>query len=942
MSDNQTLDTEAHAIRASVRRGLFGEPSVQRVGRFRVVRPLGRGGMGVVYEAHDPQLERTVAVKLLRSRGPEGQPAGRPKRLLREAKAMARLSHPNVVTVFEVGSVDDAVYVAMEHIDGQTLRQWMHAKPRSWQEIVDVFVQAGRGLAHAHAAGVVHRDFKPDNVMIDADGRVRVLDFGLAHWGGVHLPTIGDDPAITGQGPRLTVTGAVMGTPAYMAPEQRSGPGALAASDQYAFCVSLYEALAGQRPTPQSPGAARGDRPMPPALRRIVQRGLAPEPAERWPSMVALLARLKGQRTHRRWRWGTLAVGAGALVAASGLSPLSPAAQHESAEADCPLVAADAGAVWSSSRHLALAERFSADARGFVQEAWPGVETAIDQRMSTWTEVAEPVCEPGRPAEVRLWQSLCLRVQLRRLDGLLRVFESGDPAMLEHATTSLLALEDASACDPDRVGTSHAALPQDPAALEAVLRLEVELQAARAEGRAQRFDAGIVRAQSAIDQAEVLEVAPWVARGLRVRAQLEVGAGRPALAEQTLRSAIEHGQAGHDDAEVAQAWVSLVHVVGEDLARVDEAQRMFGLAQGAVTRAGEPAALRGRWLQTQASIYDQAGQPDRALELLSQALTVVEGVDGPQHPRVARVLHGLARALRTGGAVQASLPHIQRALAIAEASFGPRHPEVATHLTALGSAQAMLGRDPVAVEAFSRARAILVDALGPEHVRVGAAEYNLGATHMQAQRIDQARVHLLRATEIDAKTLDEHNPMRVPAIYGLAMAHFAADEYDQAQRMLSQGLEIVERAWGSEHPDLAYLITGLADLAAARGDHLGALEGYDRVTRVLEGALGSEHRRLVPGFRSAAQSHLALGQPREALPLLERALPICDRGDLDPMEVAGVHMALARTLVALDVERPRAVALARRAGVLWRGAGEGFAERAREADQWLAEFAPQP
>lgn len=233
---------EQRRVASEVRSVLFGENERMRIGRFVVEEPLGQGGMGVVYAAHDPDLDRRVAVKLLSRADADGFEA----RLRLEAQAMARLSHPNVAVVHEVGSHEGRVFVAMELVDGVTLRAWADDHARSWREILDVYLQAGDGLVAAHEAGLVHRDFKPDNAMLGTDGRVRVLDFGLAssrrHEEGI------DDRDTRIARDRLTETGTLLGTPAYMAPEQIDGGGVDTRSDQFAFCVALFEALYGVRP----------------------------------------------------------------------------------------------------------------------------------------------------------------------------------------------------------------------------------------------------------------------------------------------------------------------------------------------------------------------------------------------------------------------------------------------------------------------------------------------------------------------------------------------------------------------------------------------------------------------------------------------------------------------------------------------------------------------
>jgi eukaryotic-like serine/threonine-protein kinase len=287
-------------------------PSI--VGRYVVESRLGEGGMGVVHVAHDPQLDRRVALKLLHPQRELG-PAAR-ARFLREAQALARLSHPNVVAVHDVGTVGERTYLAMELVVGRTLAAWLAEAPRSWPQVLDAFVPAGEGLAAVHAAGLVHRDFKPGNVMLGDDGRVRVLDFGLARAERTLAADAGDWTEAVDDGETegdllstpVTRTGALLGTPAYMAPEQWRGESPDARSDQFSYCVSLWEALYGEPPFGRGPIPVLADRVLrgdvraatrssvPAWLESIVRRGLAVDPAQRWPSQRALLSALERGR----------------------------------------------------------------------------------------------------------------------------------------------------------------------------------------------------------------------------------------------------------------------------------------------------------------------------------------------------------------------------------------------------------------------------------------------------------------------------------------------------------------------------------------------------------------------------------------------------------------------------------------------------------------------
>ena len=332
------------------------QPLGDTLGRYRLEHRLGEGGMGVVHAAFDPDLERRVALKVLRRT--DGTDDAR-QRLLREARAMARLTHPNVVMVHEVGTAGDRDYVAMELIDGETLADRLRATRRSAREITQAFIAAGRGLAAAHAAGLVHRDFKPHNVLRHRDGRVVVTDFGLARGVETALalettmrpeqPLTATPSSLSG----LTATGSVLGTPAYMAPEQWDGGLVGPPADQFAFCVALWEALTGARPFSgqtleelkcdvKRGVAALDASKVPRRLRAPLRRGLQLEPARRYPNMDALLAALA--RADRRSNAVSIAWRAALVLGTVGFLVMHG---RGSAAASCERPALDLGQAWS-------------------------------------------------------------------------------------------------------------------------------------------------------------------------------------------------------------------------------------------------------------------------------------------------------------------------------------------------------------------------------------------------------------------------------------------------------------------------------------------------------------------------------------------------------------------------------------------------------------------
>jgi predicted Ser/Thr protein kinase len=392
---------QAEQQRAAVHTALFGGGEQgSRLGRFRLFDRLGAGGMGTVYAAYDEQLDRKIAIKLIH---PRRQDPDLRARTLREARALARLSHPNVVHVYDVGEIDEQLFIAMEFLAGPTLRAWMDAEARPWREALAVFCQAGEGLAAAHASGMIHRDFKPHNAMFGAEGRVRVLDFGLARFDAVagNSDASSSSPAQTEIA--LTMTGAVMGTPAYMAPEQIGGRDVSALSDQFGFCVALYEALYGVRPFAGRTFAelcealTKGvisprprDTEVPRWVHAVLLRGLALEPDQRHPSMSELLAAL--HRDPSRVRRRRLSLGLVSMIVVTG-SVLAWRYAAEPAAERCLDARETIAVVWNEERALELREHLLAEHGERALEVMAIVKPGLDRYADDWAQMRNEACQ---------------------------------------------------------------------------------------------------------------------------------------------------------------------------------------------------------------------------------------------------------------------------------------------------------------------------------------------------------------------------------------------------------------------------------------------------------------------------------------------------------------------------------------------------------------------
>ncbi|MES1209374.1 MAG: serine/threonine-protein kinase, partial [Pseudomonadota bacterium] len=550
------------------------------IGRYLVLNLLGRGGMGEVYAAFDPELDRKVAVKLLRARIENGvsMSEGR-QRTLREAQAIARLAHPNVVVVFDVGTFREQVFIAMEFVDGHTASYWVQSQPRTWQEILKVYLAAGRGLEAAHEKGLVHRDFKPENVMVARDGEVRVMDFGLAReiegratvngpvttttakFDGVRTDggtivlhkqraevasaadgprrTVGavpvalanedgivremrdTDPSVAADlfSARLTRTGAIMGTPAYMAPEQFFKAGTDARSDQFSFCVTLYEALYGERPFPGNniqtlvgnivQGNIRDPPPgskVPSWVRKILLRGLRPTAADRYPSMGEILEALK---TNPRAKYRRIAVGV-----ALAMVPIAVGFGFRQLAAD-PSIVCTNGAdrlaeAWEltadnapeAPRQRRIHDAFLSTGKTYAADVYDTVRRTLSDYVRSWSSMYKETCEAThvrheQSPDVLDLRMSCLSENLKGLRALTQVFEGADNEVVENAVSATSALATNERCNDITTLRAVVAPPED----KATRRRVDEFRQALADLKAQ-FDAGHWKA--ALHQTEPL------------------------------------------------------------------------------------------------------------------------------------------------------------------------------------------------------------------------------------------------------------------------------------------------------------------------------------------------------------------------------------------------------------------------------------------------------
>ncbi|MEM9460184.1 MAG: serine/threonine-protein kinase [Myxococcota bacterium] len=931
-----------------------------RIGRYVILSQLGAGGMGVVYSAFDEALGRRVAIKLLFA-NQAGSEAAR-RRLEREAQALAQVSHPNVVQVYEVGQHEGDVFVAMEFVQGVTLKQWVNVQPRRpWPEVLRCYLQAARGLAAAHEAGILHRDFKPDNVIIGDDGRVRVLDFGLARAKDgsddegepVTDPVI--DPVINPSTPlsqlrssfddRLTATGAVLGTPAYMALEQFLGWPVDVRTDLFSFCVSLYEALYGRRPHesrgissqlcavsegPMAPPPRSG---VPARVEKIIMRGLAPRAHDRPASMQELIDALDfDPRRRRRWlAAGGLSLGV-AVVAALGGSLASEGTPP------CEGLEQRLAGVWDDGQRERVVVAFERSGSPRASTVLPGVVEQLDAQAGALSEEMRAACVAtrvtGEQSEERMDRRMaCLDDRLRAMRALTRQLAQADARTVANAEQAVWRLPEPGPCADPRVLDSQLPPPRDVAQAQQVERVRERLAGGQA-----LVNAGHARDARPIE-AEVQRLTAetgYLPLGIEVdlfRAELSMHQGDHRQARQILLDVVDRAEANRHDEVLAQAWLLLVHLGVDLLGDYEQASGWLRRAETTDLRAGgsarrqvelagfrawlavaqgqaeaaQQAIARGRQLRqalgassksvlglnldhARGQLALQNGQPEVAVEIWSRTLERLELSDFGGELRLADAHYNLGFALAEAGLAEQAREHYERAASLwSRAPGGPDWRQGLAKM-GLGNVTRSLGELPVAKAYLEDAVALMSAGVGPMHPKVGEALSSLGVVAFDEGDVPTAAAYYERALAIFDRAYGDENFLTGIVAVNLGEALLNLGELERAQIMLDRGTVIMEQTLGAEHPGraLALKLLGL--------------------------------------------TYLLQDRPQEAIAPLSRAQRLCSPNS--PLECSDSTVALA---VALSYRDPaKARELARRPEVQVRGAVA--AQRRRDLTKMLQRY----
>jgi tetratricopeptide (TPR) repeat protein len=753
------------------------------VGRYVILNLVGRGGMGEVYAAYDPQLDRKVALKLLHETASRGAAARTAReRLLREAKAIARLSHPNVVVVHDAGAIDDLVhgdrvFLAMEFIEGETLAAWIAAAPRSWRAIRDVFAAAGEGLAAAHEAGLVHRDFKPQNVMVGRDGSVRVMDFGLASDSSVieEGDAASHDFAGAGVAPTshtvaLTGTGVLLGTPLYMAPEQFLARATDARTDQFSFCVALYEGLYGERPFPSESFSAlleavvsgRVREPaqkarVPSFLRKLLLRGLETDPEARYPSMRALLETLRHDPIRRR---RTFAIGGAvalvALVAAVGMQRVATRGQRI-----CGGAGEKLAGIWElgdhGERRDAIRRAFLDTGRGFAEETWTHVSSLLDDYSRRWTAMYTDACEAthvrgDQSAEVLDLRMTCLEGPRGSLKALTNVLSRTDAAVLIEAVNAAQALPALERC-ADVPALRTVVPPPDAATRGRVAELGRNLAEVKALTDTGQWPAARRKAEPLVEAARAVGYEPVLAETLEMQGWLDVTAGDALSALKSQEAAVWVALAAHRDDIAAESAANCMSTTGYYLGRREDGDRWERVAAALQRRLGPGHDRSAAWFyQDRANLRQREGDNQAALSDYRQALVLKQKVLAPNHPDIALSLLSIANVDNDLGNHVAALAASDNAVDIFRNAYGSSSPQLAFPLGNRGESYELLGRYPEAEQDLNLAVDLSAKWVGPDHPWTAYPLTALGKTLFLEHRVREAAPILERALHIREKS----------------------------------------------------------------------------------------------------------------------------------------------------------------------------------------------
>lgn len=926
---HQVDSVEAARVRGAVESAMFGpalgSDSAPKLGRFSLLERVGAGGMGMVYAAWDPQLDRKVAIKVVRSdlAGPEAT-----GRLLDEARTLAKLRHPNVVTIHDAGETGGRVWLAMEFVS-DTVQQWLGGDPEP-SEILDVFAQAGRGLIAAHRAGIIHRDFKPSNVLLDESRRAIVADFGLAR-SQAHV-----DEGATGRA----------GTPYFMSPEQFDGRALDARSDQFSFCVCLYDSLFGQHPFEGDSALERQiaalegrfrrpsrlrDAPM--GLLATLARGLEHDPGRRFDDMEALLdALIDRPRRRRRWAVGSTVAAGGLLAGAAaswGVAPDPPG--------PCAGARDEFAQVWSPQREREVVRAFEGAGLAYAADASRTLVAELDAYAEAWTRMRVEACEAtfvrGAQSERLLDRRMaCLDDRRADAGALVELLEGADAATVRASVQAVQRLPSVEPCADDAVVSTHPALPEDPALAEEVREVQSALASVRALLSTKRTQDALAQVEALLARAEATGWPSVHREALHVDGVAAMQTGQYARALRNLERALFMAEAqGNDEAVVRSAAALLLALSDEDPTSANVAT-WFQLGRAVNARLGERADLGIALWKGRGAIMARNQDFDAAAAAWGHAAQLARDSLPAGHIRHAELATSLGGVALSQGDPERALRHFEEAMAILEAAVGPHHPLVGNLHNNFGAVYFGNREYAKAREAFARAVEVEEKVAGADAVTLADTLYNLALAESKLGNAQEAERTFRR---IAPMYVEQHGPEHpyVAAVHEeLGILAREREDFDASRAEFERALAIKRKALGPEHPEVAGALKGLGYAEQGAGELERALALFEQSATIIIESLGEDHERSANARARVARVEVDLGRLAQARDHAAQALATLDA--LGDRAEPGVAAEARFTLARATWERDPTAAM----GLAERALGESVPGVLREEiEAWIGE-----
>ncbi len=906
------------------------------VGRYRVGRPIGSGGMGVVYEAFDPQLDRRVALKLVTFAQATAEDQQRARdRTLREAQVLALLSHPNVVTVYDAGTIDGAVFIAMEHVAGLTLRDWISQTKPELKEIIRVYCAAGEGLAAAHRAGLVHRDFKPHNVLLGSDGRVRVIDFGVARasedrsfsaissveqTGPIAVESTAENmPTRTGLSSPLTEHGAVVGTPRYMSPEQRKAKVADARSDQFCFCVSLCEAVCGIVPVGGSHDlaitldAAPNRKSVPRWLRKVLIRGLALEPAERFPSMDALVAELR--RDRRAW----LARATVVLAVMVAVGAVSFASLREGPGMRCRQGSKQAQQMWAPEARAhfrgVLSVAAPRGAGSLYETVSSGMGRFFNNYEASYTQACEASFVRGAQSSALLDMRMrCLERRRVQVQSLLQgAGEGATLQTLQRIPDALAHLGDVSHCDDVDALQQVVPKPADPALAAQIEGLEHSLDRVEALILAGKYQEADKLVRETYTKVQKVDYPPLTTQTLFRMAEVEHLLARYDEALEHFRGAAMSAASVKDLAQVASALTRTisVHVSKSEL---DQGLSLrFPTELLLASQPGNPLA-HAAYHEELGLLYYRKSQFKEAEARYRKALELRSSAKAPDGTETAHVLVGFSSALASRGNAAEAKRVLIRAVEMAEDVLGPDNLNMGPFLANLATVYAEEGNAAGAAELDERVLRMRRATLGEAHPLVGLSTLNLGCSLTDLGRWDEAEAMIRSALSILSTALSPEAEPVVAARVSYAAVAFERGDYAEALRRYADAIEKMRAQGHAESDGMVVALDATAMASLATGQFEVAATSIDEALRLSIQIYGESHQSVTHALATRARVSLARGRDLDAQKDALRVLEVReaqdtqegqDKSPVQRLSAATAHFVLAQLAGKKEPEEAR-------------------------------------